>query len=95
MNKGTTFLPLKPNYTVKEPLNPWGVYSFIFKFWEGPLLCPEFNNRVDYWKSPFSLRENETRAHVKISPREERRDTAVESVEWVSRAVAFRSLWYT
>ena len=39
------------------------------------------NNRVDYGKSPFSLRENETRAHVKISPREERRDTAVESVE--------------
>ena len=40
------------------------------------------NDRVDYGKSPFSLRENETRAHVKISPREERRDTAVESVEW-------------
>ena len=34
------------------------------------------NDRVDYGKSPFSLRENETRAHVKISPREERRDTA-------------------
>ena len=32
MNKGTTFLRLKPNYTVKEPLNPRGVYSFIFKF---------------------------------------------------------------
>ena len=36
------------------------------------------HNRVDYEKSPFSLRENETRAHVKISPREERRDAAVE-----------------
>ena len=53
------------------------------------------NNRVDNEKSPFSLREtraNETRTHVKISPREERRDAAVESVERVSRAVAFRSL---
>ena len=42
------------------------------------------NNRVDYEKSPFSLIEtsaNETRAHVKISPREERRDAVVESVE--------------
>ena len=42
------------------------------------------NNRVDNEKSPFSLREtraNETRTHVKISPREERRDAAVESVE--------------
>ena len=39
------------------------------------------NNRVDYEKFPFSLRENETRVHVKISPREERRDTAVEGVE--------------
>ena len=42
------------------------------------------NDRVDYEKSPFFLREtraNETRAHVKISPREERRDAEVESVE--------------
>ena len=42
------------------------------------------NNRVDYEKSPFSLREtraNETRAHVKISPREERQDAEVESVK--------------
>ena len=42
------------------------------------------NNRVDYEKSPFFLREttaNETRSHVKISPREERRDAEVESVE--------------
>ena len=40
------------------------------------------NNRVDYEKSPFFLREiraNETRAQ--ISPREERRDAEVESVE--------------
>ena len=36
------------------------------------------NNRVDYGKSPFSLRENETRAHVKISLREERRDSGRE-----------------
>ena len=55
------------------------------------------NNRVDYEKSPIFLREtraNDTRAHVKISPREERRDAEVESVESVSRAVAFRSLYY-
>ena len=42
------------------------------------------SDRVDYEKSPFFLREtraNEMRAHVKISPREERRDAAVESVE--------------
>ena len=42
------------------------------------------NNRVDYEKSPFFLREtraNETRPHVKISPGEERRDPVVESVE--------------
>ena len=42
------------------------------------------NNRVDYEKSPFFLREtraNEMRAHVKISPCEERQDAAVESVE--------------
>ena len=42
------------------------------------------NNRVDYEKFPFFLREtraNETRAHVKIPPREERQDAVVESVE--------------
>ena len=42
------------------------------------------NNRVDYERVPIFLREtraNETRTHVKISPREERRDAAVESVE--------------
>ena len=42
------------------------------------------NNRVDYEKSPFFLREtraNETRTHVKISPREERQVAEVESVE--------------